>query len=566
MYTLNCVLKQGSMFGEQALIYKRSRAAHCIVVSDNCDLCVMNKRDFDVVMRDFQRSEEDRKNELLEREWLTDPDMRSLIRIISVNFTKRQYFKNKTLFSKGERPDKLYFVMKGQILIWEDSLVEGEKPKQQPQVVTKRTKQPLQLDFSPPKKKKKFDLMIFGPGKMVGEEELFSGVRRRYHAIVESECVVYEIEFERMLNVCLENYFVAKVLREKTTDKKFSVDQIILKKRLAERTRTKFDDKAFKTLTIKLNQERAGTLFKEESTFQQYQEVETKNHPAKEDDLEVISKENINTKDIQINPQTSLLLTNSNANSFIDKTELQNKITRTKILGITLNPKFNSMEKITSIGMVVTKESHHKLPRLRRDTQDEQDENQSARTSVHKNGMSAYQISIDDPYSKSTVGQIPLITSKEQLFKKIMQDTTLQLQWSSSRAVVRKGSAFMMKSQRALNPRAECGSPLLRSTVTESCRNLDQLSVDKQISSYVQKEPTNIKKDSLTGPLTNHFHIRKTARIAKKEFKSIDLTASIKNLPLSPRQEKVIKIDDLTIPNDGQLLPQHIRTRGRSLV
>ena len=81
-------------------------------------------------MREFQRSEEDRKNDLLEREWLTDPEMRSLIRIISVNFTKRQYFKNKTLFSKGERPDKLYFVMKGQILIWDDDILKKrESPR-----------------------------------------------------------------------------------------------------------------------------------------------------------------------------------------------------------------------------------------------------------------------------------------------------------------------------------------------------------------------------------------------------------------------------------------------------
>lgn len=37
------------MFGEQALVFKKKRAAHCIVVSNTCDICVMNGKDFNLI-------------------------------------------------------------------------------------------------------------------------------------------------------------------------------------------------------------------------------------------------------------------------------------------------------------------------------------------------------------------------------------------------------------------------------------------------------------------------------------------------------------------------------------
>ena len=229
------------MFGEQALVYKKKRAAHCIVLKDNSNLCVMHGKDFDRIFGALHRREEEKKKLFIEKEILTDPEMRSLARVIGVNFTKRHYFKNHTLFSKGDRPDKLYFIYRGQILIWDDCVdnhdvrLKKDKPKE------RRTKAPLMLDFAPIKAKR-FDIMLSGPGKMVGEEELFTGFRRRYYATIESECVVYEIEFDRMINVCLDNHFVRNILKQKILDKISLINCLSEYKKKAEQVRTAFDE------------------------------------------------------------------------------------------------------------------------------------------------------------------------------------------------------------------------------------------------------------------------------------------------------------------------------------
>ena len=105
------------------------------------------------------------------------------------------------------------------------------------------------LDFTPVKQKR-YDLMLCGAGKMLGEEELFSGHRRRYYATIESECVVYEIEFERMLNVCHENHFVRQILKQKIIDKKSIINSIRNHKSRVETVREAYD-KELKQASIK---------------------------------------------------------------------------------------------------------------------------------------------------------------------------------------------------------------------------------------------------------------------------------------------------------------------------
>ena len=247
-FTNNCVLRKGSMFGEQALIFKKRRAAHCIVVSEKCDICVMNGKDFKRIFGPLQRREEEKKKHFFEKEIISDPDMRSLARLIGVNFTKRHYYKSKVLFSKGDRPDKLYLIFQGQILIWDDELEAGEKNSAHrlllPLDSLRREQKPLfKTRAADPQNKKRFDLMISGPGKMIGEEELFTGKRRRYHALVESESIIYEVEYERMLNVCNENHFVRNVLKQKIADKEVIVNSIVAQKRRVEGVRDAFDKK-----------------------------------------------------------------------------------------------------------------------------------------------------------------------------------------------------------------------------------------------------------------------------------------------------------------------------------
>lgn len=61
---------------------------------------------------------------------------------------------------------------------------------------------------------------------MIGEEELFTGERRMYNATVESESIIYEIENERMINVCNENFHVRDILTQKIEEKHSMIQEI----------------------------------------------------------------------------------------------------------------------------------------------------------------------------------------------------------------------------------------------------------------------------------------------------------------------------------------------------
>lgn len=194
----------------------------------------MNDADFARVFAPLQMQEEEKRKVFIEKEILADPEMRSLTRVIGINFTKRRYVKSKVLFSEGDRPEKLYFVYEGHILLWTDSLdIKDRDKKKLMQYQDNKEDKCLIKDFTP-KRTQKYDIMLSGAGKMVGEEEIFSGQRRRYNAVVDSECLVYEIECERMLNVCYGNHFVRNILQQKISDKIKLVNTILDYKRLLE--------------------------------------------------------------------------------------------------------------------------------------------------------------------------------------------------------------------------------------------------------------------------------------------------------------------------------------------
>lgn len=208
----------------------------------------MKGKDFNKIFGPLQLKEEERKKHFLENEIITDPDMRSLARIIGVNSTKKHYYKRMVLFNKGDRPDKLYLVYQGQVLIWDDDL-QGEDAHNEGGMFEGETnskrktkkgllKLPIRVQV-----KKQLDLMISGRGKMIGEEEIFTGKRRRYNASIESESIIYEIEYERMLNVCSDNHFIRNILRQKIKDKTLIVDKIIEQKKKAEMVRDAFGHK-----------------------------------------------------------------------------------------------------------------------------------------------------------------------------------------------------------------------------------------------------------------------------------------------------------------------------------
>lgn len=215
------------MFGEQALIYKKRRGAHIIVTSENAEFCIMNEKDYDVIFGEMQRHEEELRKLFFEEKALNEPEMKPLARVIAVNFTKKLVPRGRELFRQGDRPDKLYFIYKGQVTLWEElSSQKTEDHELFPSVPKKPRTESLRADWS--KKTKRRDLVVLSTGKMLGEGELFTGERRKYTATSDCELVVYEIENERMINLCSDNVSLRMIMDQKIEEKYMLIQHLRL--------------------------------------------------------------------------------------------------------------------------------------------------------------------------------------------------------------------------------------------------------------------------------------------------------------------------------------------------
>ena len=113
-FDLVCRLKEGSMFGELALIYNQPRLATIISLCD-ADMATMDRRNFQRILGALSRQEDQKKIEFIEKEILKEKDYSSLAHTIGINFVKRTVQKNKTLFTQGEVPEKVFLIYSGQI-------------------------------------------------------------------------------------------------------------------------------------------------------------------------------------------------------------------------------------------------------------------------------------------------------------------------------------------------------------------------------------------------------------------------------------------------------------------
>ena len=365
-------------------------------------------------------------------------------------------------------------------------------------------------------------------------------------------------------------------MRQKTSEKKSSIDQIILKKQQAESIRTIYDQKNLKDLSLRLNQLQLELSYPRDSTESQQpigpikatQEYYTKIAPTQENSntKKIIITDTLDPFSVRTSQPT---LQNQNSLLSFDKKDLESKMTRTFINVQSLNPKFKSFEKITEIGMVTTKDSKAKLPRIRRDYQTSIHEqiNDSNQSIQHNKALSIYPNSTEDLQSKS-VAQSPFMTNRDKLFKKIMKDTTVQLQWSPHKSAIRKPSTIGIESQRCLPHRLDAGSPLLGSTISDSCRLFEIQNMDIQTPLTIPKNPSKIhlSTDQLKKPLRVPIYLSPPLKKGKRtEFKSTDFSATYR-LPVSPRLDKVIIIDDLMSVDILTKESMVIRSRGKSVV
>lgn len=219
-YDLVCILKEGSIFGELALIYNQPRLA-TVVSLTRSEMCLMNQDSFRKTLGTIQRQEDKVKIEFIEKEVLISKEYAILAHTIGINFTKRVLKKGENLLNQGEIPEKVFIIRDGQIRIWKMGENKPNKEKNC-NTVNDLKKSLIRVPFS----QKIRELAIVGRAQMLGEEGLFTGEPRQYYATADTESTVYEINNERFLVVC-ENNFMIKNMMEGFIDKKRKILKIL---------------------------------------------------------------------------------------------------------------------------------------------------------------------------------------------------------------------------------------------------------------------------------------------------------------------------------------------------
>lgn len=219
-YDLVCILKEGSIFGELALIYNQPRLATVVCLTKS-EMCLMNQESFRKTLGTIQRQEDKVKIEFIEKEVLISREYAMLAHTIGINFTKRILKKGEKLLSQGEIPEKVYIIRDGQVRIWKMDETPKSKEKNHNNLNDLKRSM-VRVPFS----QKIRELAIVGRAQIVGEEGLFTGEARQYSAIADTESTVYEMNNERFLVVC-ENNFMIKNMMEELIDKKLKILKIL---------------------------------------------------------------------------------------------------------------------------------------------------------------------------------------------------------------------------------------------------------------------------------------------------------------------------------------------------
>src|SRR3990167_2618173 len=237
-FDLVCALKEGSMFGELALIYNQPRLATIISLTES-EMCTMDKKNFQKILGVLQRQENQKKIEFIQNEILRDSELASLAHVIGVNFVKRHVNRHKLLFQQGDVPEKVFLIYSGQVKLWKTVAMDEENEATGESKLRQKESESLFKVLKKPKIIKK-EFSLVGPGQMIGEEGLFSGNTRTYNATVDAETVLYEIDNERFLVAC-KNNIVVKTVMEKLIQKKIKHLQVL--EMLADKLRTRLQQK-----------------------------------------------------------------------------------------------------------------------------------------------------------------------------------------------------------------------------------------------------------------------------------------------------------------------------------
>lgn len=296
------------MFGEVALINRKGRNAHCIAMKPT-ECGVLNYPDYNQVFKKMQDLEQKFKKSFFERVVLKDQNLWDQAKLLMSFFDKSKYIRGQTLFKKGEQCQKIWIVIEGQVVLW-DNVYRPDKVHHEID------------DHLRNVSRVRIDLLILRDGEIVGDEGLFedqSKDRCQYNGSFDCETVVYECPKRAFKAACDQHPLIKQFMLNKVQQKKFLLDGVV------KQTQSEKKHHILQGTSVQSSKSVLGPV----NVIVKKSEVLANIQMAKlQSDFEEIGLSKLKTPKHRLQPKTS-----SSKQTLQDKEDLEilEKVTRTKI-------------------------------------------------------------------------------------------------------------------------------------------------------------------------------------------------------------------------------------------
>ena len=230
------ILKAGQMFGEKGLDEGIKRTA-TVVCQQPCYFGVFLKEDYDEILKEASKAYTELKKRFFHFKVFSKSVESEISSELSFQFFKQRIDapRGKVIFKKGDKPDFVYVLYEGEILVCDDHIEE---------LLGRATDHEL---FAVRKARIKDKICLLGPGEIFGDMYLLDDKKqenRQMHAISVSDCTLLRVKadyFDEYLN---KHYAVRKFVKEKVKQKysfRKRLQRGIRRKRVMEKRSKKKD-------------------------------------------------------------------------------------------------------------------------------------------------------------------------------------------------------------------------------------------------------------------------------------------------------------------------------------
>ena len=176
-------LDQGTVFGEKGIDEGNPRNA-TIVCSTHCHFGVINKRDYIEILRDVSKIEAEQRRSYIVNKVFKRAVSDSLASRLAYDFFKFEtdYNAKEVIFLQGTRPEFVYILKKGEVIISRTEMMS-----------TKDTKCELMVER---KMTQNFDLAIIKEGEIFGDYFLLNQSDRFFTATTSMESTILKVSVE----------------------------------------------------------------------------------------------------------------------------------------------------------------------------------------------------------------------------------------------------------------------------------------------------------------------------------------------------------------------------------